>query len=78
MKAKLILETEDIHDSHQLVNVLNVGLFQCFLHDWEEHMRKNYKYSDNTSTSWDQVREDYYNLKKESGISALEEVGGDI
>lgn len=39
--------------------------FYRFIWDWEQLMRTNYKYSDDDSTTWDKVREEWYRMKGE-------------
>lgn len=46
--------------------------FALLIWDWEQKLRSNYKYLDDDSTTWDKVRELWYEVKAEYELPEAE------
>lgn len=62
MKYSIVFESEIEADLRPYVHVNRI---LSFVSEWEDFMRTKWKHVDDTSTTWDEVRDAYFRLKKE-------------
>jgi hypothetical protein len=67
----LMLETEEGDSYEELIRYLQVPLLELLIWNWEQDvLRKICKYGseEDQKTTWEQVREKWYELKADSGV----------
>jgi hypothetical protein len=72
MIKTLTLTARTPHDENAFALHLAGPDFAHFIWDWEQKLRSNYKYLEDDSTTWEKVRELWYEVKADYKLPEAE------